>query len=77
MLKSGMAVKELIQKLRHPPSNRTVALLIEFAEGSVYQISPDMCRRSVAERGQESRVIDIETQFPVALITSNSKAVLT
>jgi hypothetical protein len=40
MLKSGMAVKELIQELRQPPSNRIVAFRIEFADGSVYHLSP-------------------------------------
>ncbi len=37
-----MTVKQLIRELQHPPSNRIASVRIEFADGSVFEISPDM-----------------------------------
>ena len=45
-----MTVKQLIRELRHPPSNRVAFVRIEFADGSIYEISPDMRRNSIANR---------------------------
>jgi hypothetical protein len=36
-----MTVKQLIRKLQHPPCERIAAVRIEFADGGIYEVSPD------------------------------------
>jgi len=36
-----MNVKQLIRKLKHPPCERIAAVRIEFADGGIYEDSPD------------------------------------
>jgi hypothetical protein len=40
-----MTVKQLIRKLQHPPCKR-IAARIEFADGGIYEVSPDTRRIS-------------------------------
>lgn len=39
-----MTVKQLIRKLQHPPSEHIAAVRIEFADGGIYEVSPDTRR---------------------------------
>ena len=39
-----MTVKQLIRKLQDPPCERIAALRIEFADGGIYEVSPDVSR---------------------------------
>ena len=43
-----MTVKQLIRKLQHPPCKRIAAVRIEFADGGIYEVSPDTRRMSRA-----------------------------
>jgi hypothetical protein len=36
-----MTLKQLIGKLKHPPCDRIAAVRIEFADGGIYEDSPD------------------------------------
>ena len=45
-----MTVKQLIQELRHPPSDRIASVRIEFADGSIYAISPGMRQYAALNR---------------------------
>lgn len=42
----AMTVKQLIRKLQHPPCKRIAAVRIEFADGGIYEVSPDTRRIS-------------------------------
>jgi hypothetical protein len=37
-----MTVKRLLRELRYPPSKRIAQVRIEFADGSIFEVSPDM-----------------------------------
>ena len=47
-----MTVKQLIRKLQHPPCERIAALRIEFADGGIYEVSPDT-HQSASRRKQK------------------------
>jgi len=49
-----MTVKQLIRKLLHPPCERIAAVRIEFADGGIYEVSPDT-RQSASRRKQKKR----------------------
>jgi len=36
-----MTAKQLIRKLKNPPCERIAAVRIEFADGGIYEASPD------------------------------------
>ncbi len=37
----AMTIQQLIRKLKHPPCERIAAVRIEFADGGIYEVSPD------------------------------------
>ncbi len=43
----AMTVKQLIRKLQNPPCDRIAAVRIEFADGGIYEVSPDTRRASL------------------------------
>ena len=45
-----MTTKQLIRKLEHPPCNQIAAVRIEFADGSVYEVTPDTAVERRLER---------------------------
>ena len=51
-----MTVKQLIRKLKNPPCERIASVRIEFADGGIYEVSPDTSygqrkvRRNTASR---------------------------
>jgi hypothetical protein len=53
-VEDAMTVKQLIRKLQHPPCERIVALRIEFADGGIYEVSPDT-RQSASRRKHKKR----------------------
>jgi hypothetical protein len=46
-----MTVKQLIRKLQNPPCKRIAAVRIEFADGGVYEDSPDTRHAKQKPRG--------------------------
>jgi hypothetical protein len=48
-----MTVIQLIRKLQHPPCERIAAVRIEFADGGIYEVSPDT--RRIRSREQRRR----------------------
>jgi hypothetical protein len=52
-----MTVKQLIRKLKNPPCERVAAVRIEFADGGIYEATPDtrygqrQVRKITASRG--------------------------
>ena len=48
-----MTVKQLTRKLQHPPCERIAAVRIEFADGGIYEVSPDT--RRIRSREQRRR----------------------
>jgi hypothetical protein len=46
-----MTVKQLIRKLQHPPCKRIAAVRIEFADGGIYEDSPDTRAIRSSEKG--------------------------
>jgi hypothetical protein len=42
-----MTVKQLIRELQNPPSSQIASVRIEFADGSTFEVSPDMNHRSI------------------------------
>jgi hypothetical protein len=44
-----MTVRELIRKLKHPPCKRIGAVRIEFADGGIYEVTPDTRRISLSK----------------------------
>jgi len=49
-VEDAMTVKQLIQKLQHPPCERIAAVRIEFADGGICEVSPDTRRISPSKR---------------------------
>jgi hypothetical protein len=45
-----MTVKQLIRELQHPPCKRIAEVRIEFADGAIYEVSPDARRISLSKR---------------------------
>ncbi len=37
-----MTVKQANQKVQHPPRERLASVRIEFADGGIYEVSPDV-----------------------------------
>jgi hypothetical protein len=69
-----MTLKQLIQKLQHPPCERIAAVQIEFADGGSYQVSPGTRRIRSNEQRRRNAHKELRQTQAGSRLTSQREA---